>query len=198
MNAFDYGRGFVVCAGVLSTGAGEDGSCVYWAFLLHKATQAWHLFGINIANGQLVQPVAELKRGPTQCTGSSCMQPPVGFQPSVVQPGLAFGLDVDAPAGSPAGFQVAELNLTTSTIRLVGKIPPGQNADLNLRFLATPWPGMPFGPADEIYYALLTGDTGPAIYGVNVTHGGEVISKDTPWEVPSQRPRFVHWLPTRP
>jgi hypothetical protein len=52
--------------------------------------------------------------------------------------------------------------------------------------------------ADEIYYALLMGSGGLTIYGVNVTHGGEVISTDTPWQEPGEVPSFAHWLPTQP
>ena len=190
MDAFDYAHGFVA--------PDKNGRSVYWAFLLPVDSTEWRLFGIDVDLGTPVQPVATLKRAPGQCSGSTCLQPPSGFAPSVLRPGLAYGLDIDT--NRSAGFQVTELTLATASMRPVGKIPPGLNVDLGFRFLATPWPGLPFGPADEVYYARLMGPTLPAIYGVNVTHGGVIVSKDRPWKTPADGdvPTFAHWLPTQP
>ena len=194
-DAFDYGSGFVAAAQIYPGAPKSDD--VYWAFLYHEAKSTWELTGINLRTRALVQPISTLHRAVSQCSDELCLQSPVGFAASIVSPGLAYGIDVDTVGGA-AGFQVAELNLSTATVRPIGKVPAGMNVDLGLRFLATPWPGMPYGPADEAYYTLLAGGTTtPTIYGVNVTRGGGVFSADTPWPTGGW-PSFAHWLASEP
>jgi hypothetical protein len=188
-NVYNYGGGFM--------GNGH----VYYAYLLHQVSQKWHFFAIDLAGGALIQPISELRRAPGQCTGSACLQSPMGFAPSVLRPGLAYGIDVDAAGGQP-GFQVAELNLSTAVMRPIGKIPAGQNWDYGFRFLSAPPYGIPVPPAEETYYALLgAGAPGVApatVYGVNVTHGGGVVSEQqSPW-APGGEPKLAHWMPAEP
>ena len=189
-SVFDYGGGFV--------GAGGK---VYYAYLLHAASKEWTLFAIDLASGELVQPAAELRRAAGQCSGEACAQAPVGFAPSVVRPGLAYGLDVDT-AGGVAGLQVAELNLSAATVRPIGKIPPGQNLDLAFRFLAAPPFDAGVPPADETYFALLAGKGAAAaptvLYAVNCTRGGQLVAA-TPKPWPSGgAPKLARWLPSIP
>ena len=194
-DAFDYGAGFVAPAQIYPGAPPADD--VYWAFLYHEVRSTWDLIGVNLRTSALVQPVSPLHRAAGQCSDTLCLQKPIGFVASINSPGLAYGLDIDTVDGA-AGFQVAELNLSTSAVRPIGKVPARQNFDLGLHFLATPWPGLPWGPADELYYTLLAGgEEAPTIYGVNVTRGGDLVSADTPWPTGAW-PSFAHWLPTEP
>jgi hypothetical protein len=83
---------------------------------------------------------------------------------------------------SSVGSQVAELNLSTASIRLVGKIPPAQNIGMNFNCLATPWPGLPFGPVGDHVF-LPTSAVWSTIHSLHMMGGsnpGAVVRARTP------------------
>ncbi len=209
MCVFDYASSFI---------SGTE----YWVFLLRMNATVWTLFGVDLVTGKAVRPPTDVYRPSSSCADTACLQNPIGFSPSANKAGFAYGIDISRDAAGAYGFQVAELDLKNSSIRLVGEqIPAGENFDLGINFLVKPPTAIAAASAastsmamattgsgggassssySEYYYTFLGGVTAGTLYKVDVVTG-EVLSTETPWDlqhpVPPRRspPTYAHWLP---